>query len=173
MTRREAQHGLGHAMDARAHNLEQTRHLFNPTPETDSLAEELAGLLKLGVPAGIVARLTTSCRQILQSNLAEGDSELQLAGLFEQAIERSLAEPVARRATVKSLARRLAGPLSTMLDPADGVEYFQASCMVRDVLVAVPAEQLLTGSMRHELRGRRYELLEQLVGAHHARGRAA
>lgn len=165
MTRKEATHGLGTAMDARALNLEQTRHLFNPTPEADSLAEEIAGLLGHGVPVGVVARLTTRCRLILESNVAEGDEEMTLAAIFETEIQRALMAPVAERATVKSLARKLRGPLAAMLDPADSVDYFRACCAVRDVLNAIPAEQLLTESLRHELRARRFDLLSSLLAS--------
>lgn len=163
MTRSEASHGLEDAMDCRALNLEQTRHLFNPTPEQDSLAEDIAALLRFGVPVDVVAKLTTRCRQILESNVAEGEGEMSLAAIFEDQIHRTLRAPVAERATVKSLAARLRGPLATMLARSDGVAYFKACCAVRDILAAVPAEHLLTASMRHELRDRRFDLLASLA----------
>lgn len=166
MTRTEATRGLAAAMDSRALNLAQTRLLFNPTPEEDSLAEDIAGLLRHGVPAETVARLTTRCRLVLQSNVVEGDGEMTIAGIFEDQIQRTLLAPVARRATVKSLAARLRDPLGVMASGGcDGVAYFKACCAVRDVIQTVPAGQLLTPSMRHELRGRRYDLLASLVDA--------
>lgn len=166
LTRTEAHQGLDVAMTCRAHNIEQTAAIFNPTPEVDSLVEEIASLLRHGVDPTVVANLTTRCRQILESNVAEGNGEMHLAGVFEAHIHRTLATPVLERATIKSLAARLRDPLGVIASgTTDGIAYFKACCAVRDVITSVPAGQLLTASMRHELRGKRYGVLADLVGA--------
>lgn len=156
---------LRDAMEARARNLAEADLIYNPSPELDSLGELPAELLRAGAPADLVAQMITLCRQILAHNIAEGDCEMRVAGLMETEIARNRALPALERVTAKAIAARLRGPLAVLADPAahDAIEFFRASCAVRDVIRAVPRAQLLTLAVAHHLGGRKHRLLTTLA----------
>ena len=168
ITRSTASKGLAHVMDARGANLEQNALLYNPSPEVDSLAELPAELLRQvragNIDPALFATWAKLSRRLLESNIAEGASEMTAAGLLEDHIARARTAPLAARMTAKSIARRLRDPLRVMLDPAahDAIEFFRAAGAIRDVLAACPREQLLAPAVEHHLGGRKFRLLTQL-----------
>jgi hypothetical protein len=170
LTRTTAQAGLSLAMDARGANLEQTALIFNPSVEIDSLGELPAVLLRHGAPEALVAQMVTLCRRVLESNVAEGNCEMGLAGLLEDHVDRARTLPLELRSTAKQIAARLRGPLAVLLQPGgDGIEWCKASWTVRDELAATPREQLLAPAVRHELRDRKFRKLTELADAYESR----
>ena len=170
MNRQDAKNTLDAALEARALNIEQARLLMAATGDAQSLALHIARLLRSGVDAAEVAEMTTLCRHLAESNHREGAEEMRLAAMAEALIARHLGAPVAERITIQSLARRLRPALATIDrqrcgEELDGIAFFQASCVVRDVIAQTDPERLLSRSMEHELRGRCFQLLEELVQA--------
>lgn len=76
-------HLLNEAMDARAHNMDQARLLWNPTPEADSLLEYLHEI-RDAVPVEVMSKMLTLIRQLVESNQVEGEHERRLAGFADQ-----------------------------------------------------------------------------------------
>lgn len=160
-----ARRALDLALEARACNLLQGRLLFDPSPEADSLLELPAVARGEGASERLVALMASLCRRVIASNGAEGQAELELAGLLDGHAARQRRLPAADRLTVKAIAARVRGPLAVLVDPAahDGVAYYRACCAVRDVVAACPPEQLLSPALAHELRGRKHALLGRLA----------
>lgn len=71
------------AMDARAHNVGQTRAIWNPSTECDSLIEYLAQVRDV-IPADVMGELLRLLREVLESNAAEGEHERQIAAFADQ-----------------------------------------------------------------------------------------
>lgn len=165
--RAEALAQLDLVMDARAFNLTQERLLAGANNHR-SLAAHLAHLVRMGVDPHEVAELTRLCRELLESNLHEGEEERRLAALVEDFIARQLAAPVEQRIRVKSIAAKLRPALRTIRQAAhgpapDGIEFFKAACVVRDVIAATPPEHLMSRSLAHELKDGPFRLLCDLV----------
>lgn len=101
-----ARQALDHVLDANSVNQEQHRMLFNPSVETDSLAEWIIGL---PLPAAKRREGLRFVRQLLDLNVAEGIAEREAAGLLEPvSIGRQLR---AQGMTCKQIAERLRRPL--------------------------------------------------------------
>lgn len=128
--------------------------LYNPSPETDSLAEHLVSLRAYGVPEPVVRRLLDLTRQALRLNAAEGVGERELAGRLE-----ALAATPADVLGVKNFARALRPHLTTLrqgfdLDAADAVHR----------LATAHPDLLARPSLAHELGKGAHEQLMHLTG---------
>lgn len=113
----------------------------------------------------LLAELALLLEQIRRRAVAEGERQRQLARLMETEVQRARMAPLEERLTAKGIARRLRGPLAVLADPSgqDALAFFRAAGVVREVIAACPTEQLLAPAVRHELRGRKFDLLRQLV----------
>jgi hypothetical protein len=103
---RRADNALNALLDARAHNLEQARLLFNPSPEADSLIEQLHGLDAFDVPPREVQTLVDQAVELYRSNQAEGHREQDAAGALDGHI-RDLAAGISNDLTLKGLGRQV------------------------------------------------------------------
>lgn len=159
-----ARDGLHHAMDARAANLEQDRLLHNPDPEINSIAE-----FAPYVRAEARPKFEVLVGRTLRSNIAEGNSEMEMAGLMEDELARKRLAPTSERWTAKRIARELRDPLAVIAAPAkhDGIAFYRACTTVRELVRELPSHQLLSGAVRHELRATKFALLAKLIATHH------
>lgn len=158
---------VDHATDAAAANRQQAALLFNATPEIDSLAERLITLHQHGVPRHHIRQLLADVKKLIALNDDEHHCERTIAGALD-ALAR--AEHAAERGTrgrdqltIRGLVRALRDDLDTIATAAGGTEYALAATRVREVCEHVPAEKLLGGTLRHELGGRRHDLLAEIV----------
>lgn len=157
---------LHRSLEATAHNLFQ----YDPSPEIDSALERvksLAAALPPGVRRGM---LLAELDATIASNLSERRQELAINGFADSLVtdlrrcEHDGAASVNLALTSKSIARRLRGPLSALLEkPAGDVPSEWAT--VNRTIREVPAVQLLGPGVRSQLGPRKYELLVSLVEA--------
>ena len=156
------------AADAIAANRAQHRLLFNPTPEVDSLAERLIALRRHGVPSGLISELIQDVKQLITLNEHEHGDERALAGALD-ALARAehAAEREGSRAhdaiSVRALVRRLRDDLDTIRASGTGTEFALAAARVREICSQTPADKLTSNTLRHELGGRRHDLLVEMV----------
>ena len=156
------------AADAIAVNREQARRLYDPTPEVDSLAERLLELRRThGVPAPVISGLLRDVRDLITLNDDELGHERAITGTLD-ALDR--AEQAARRParlrselSIRALVRRLRADLDTLSAAMGGTEYALAATRVREVCEQADHEKLLGRTLRHELGGRRHDLLIEVV----------
>jgi hypothetical protein len=163
-TDRALRPALRNVLDARGSNLEQSRLLFNATSDVDSLIEELHALR---IDGATKRRLLAYCTQIFTLNQDEGEHERRAAGILDATVSASFAPKTGPRNafTVKTIARKLRPALAVIAakPAADAIAFVRAVRHVDEVLDLVPAEQLLTASVRNQLGPRKYELLCELV----------
>lgn len=170
---------MGTAMDARSLNMWQTQALLNDTPEVDCVIDHLAVLVTSGVKPSAVADLLRLTRRILESNLAEGQHEMDIAGALDDLASRlhdlEMNSGQRRELTVKELGRALRDALPVLADRADHTvaRVVEAGAVVDRILAQVPASQLFTPSVHRELRDTNYRRLVDLWAERHQEERAA
>lgn len=156
------------ALDAIALNRAQHLLLFNPSRETDSLAERLLALRAHGVPGAVISALLRDVKEILTLNEGEHTGERRLAGALdaltraEHAAERGHRE-ISGALTIRSLVRALRDDLDTIGSGIDGTAFALAAMRVRDICEQTPPDKLQSTTLRHELGGRRHDLLVEMV----------
>jgi hypothetical protein len=158
------------AMDARAHNLEQERVLFDPSPECDSLTERLNALHLHGACPAAIAECLHDVNRLLASNQLEGDSERRIAGAADQLasdlrwLELNQTGLVLALGT-KSIAHQLRRPLSVIAARAGckAGEWVAAVRAVDDVVAQVPRLQLFAPEVRHDLGEAAFALLVEIA----------
>lgn len=168
--------GLAPLMDVRALNLAEENELALLDHDCRLLVDDarrLAGRSDDGADAFAslthdIADLYRVDRSVRTINRREGDGEVTVIGWLDRTVvdlrrlERNGRGTGVLRA--KAIARRLRDALGVLAEPpVDGLAVFDACCVVRDVIDAVPLEQLLGSQVRHELRERRFTLLRTLV----------
>lgn len=83
-TARDIVKGLLHpAMEGFAQGQRQTRLIWNPSPEADSLLEYLAEV-QAQIPPEVLGKILALVKELLESNLAEGSQEKAVAGFADQ-----------------------------------------------------------------------------------------
>lgn len=172
MNARQLRGVLDTAADAIAVNREQARRLYDPTPEVDSLAERLLDLRRThGVPAPVISGLLRDVRDLIALNDTELGHERTITGTLDalEAAEREARNPGRLRSelSIRALVRRLRADLDTIAAAAGGTEYALAASRVREVCehatAAGDVEKLRSRTLRHELGGRRHDLLVEIV----------
>lgn len=147
---------LEQVMHARAAGHAQHRVLYNPTPEVDSLVEEI---IALPIDTAVRRRLLDFVRQVAHLNHAEAEHERAAAGTLDEllTIGRRAVTTAPRGTTmsVKTIAGLLRPALRTGGDPAD--------IIVRGLLTRVPRSTLLGKGMRGELGKQPHATLTLLV----------
>lgn len=152
-------------LDARALNTDQALLIANPSEEVDSL-EEYVRALDGAVHPRVVSGLLALCRRLAESNDEEGEIERAIAGTSERLAAqlyrtRGKSQPLG----IRKVANQLRTPLGVLAKPRefDGIAYFKASCVVRDVIEQMPADRLRCDWMRNELGRAKFELLVRLA----------
>ena len=81
------------------------------------------------------------------------------------ALDQAASRPAQVRSelSIRALVRRLRGDLDTLAAAMGGTEYALAATRVREVCEQAPPEKLLSRTLRHELGGRRHDLLVEVV----------
>ena len=155
------------ALDAIAHNLDQHRMLFDPSPEIDSLIE-IGNTLADEQPR-LAATLLGIAARLAASNSAELACAQKVAGNGEQ-IARDLRPVDGRQSLKRSMLRlRIRPILDVIADPdADPMAYVRAGRDLHALQREVPMETLLSKSLAHEL-GQRAELLHRYLRTDGAR----
>jgi hypothetical protein len=173
LTATQARVWMGDAMDARALNMRQHHMLVNQTPETDCLTDHLLALVhREGVKPSRVLELLRTTRDIVELNAEEGGLSMKLAGELDQ-LATSLHDLETsgqrRELTVKDIGRALRGALPVLADPAahSMAQVVQAGAAVHRIVSEVPAAQLLSASVRKELRDTNYQRLLALYAEQH------
>lgn len=156
---------LEHAMDARCENLTQQTYVWDPDPEVNSLAEIPAVLMRLGVDPAVISTLAMLVRKIAESNMREGQHELDIAGTLDSITAGLHYHGMRSTLTVKAAARKLRPALSTLARGGDATRFFAASCDIKDVLACLPPEIVQGRGLRHELGDGRHDLLLSLIPA--------
>ena len=157
------------AADAIAANRQQARRLYDPaTPEVDSLAERILDLRRThGVSAPVISGLLRDVRDLIALNDTELGHERTITGTLDalDRAERAASRPARVRSelSIRALVRRLRGDLDTLAAAMGGTEYALAATRVREVCEQAPPEKLLSRTLRHELGGRRHDLLVEVV----------
>jgi hypothetical protein len=179
-------------LEAVALNRQQQRLLYDPSPAVDSALEHLLALWRLAGPPSspqgspdVAAHVTATLslgRRLASSNAREREHVRAVCGEADR-LTRDLrfAERVAADAglSAKAIARQVRAPLTVLegRDPDDQWAVVDAVFALDLVFAAVPAAQLFSPAVRHELRGRRFALLRELYerrrGAHVKQGAGA
>lgn len=151
-------------IEALALNEQQRRALFDPSPEVDSLAEELVALRAFGVPDHVVRGLVSRVGDVLTLNGLEGACQHDVSGLLDRLcrVQRSGVPAVL---TVKGLARTLRADLAILAQGDVAREFTAAALRVQDVVRQVPADRLRSTSLRNEIGGARHDLLLGFVAS--------
>lgn len=146
-------------MDARALNIEQSRIVFDPSPESDSLVEVLADL-------GAYQQAKPHLIALTRSNHAEGKLECGIT-LWADTLATDLRDLElnggAGALSGKSLARALREPLRAFAGSGGAAERARAAAAIWRVTKGHPRAQLLTPSVRHELGAAKFRLLEEML----------
>jgi hypothetical protein len=153
-------------MDARALNIEQARLLENETPGLDSLAEVLDVARPL-LPPGLGSVLVSVATRLDTSNEVEGRMEQAIAGAADGLTRTLRGLELAGNGSpfvARAIARRLREPLATVADPAaaGARELVEAGRIIGEVLGSVPATQVFTATVAHELGEEKYRALCEL-----------
>src|SRR5258707_653834 len=95
--------------------MRQHRLIYNPSPETDSLVEQIVNLRHHGVPDDVIHQLIDSVQAILRLNAAEREQQRSVAGTLDEL------ETMRRRVVQPGL--NVSGPLGiravkNLLNPA-------------------------------------------------------
>lgn len=169
----DLRHALGVTLDNVAVNRAQRRELFNPDPETNSLAEEIIALRAHGVPNETIRALLAHTRRVLELNELEGSNTRTVAGQLDD-LARALAHAERSQQIVAGEStKHLAGELRTHLrvlrqqDKAtvkDGVAYFTARAAVDDIIRRCPRSRLESATMRRQLGAGPHRQLMELAG---------
>lgn len=171
LTSAHARELMGEAMDARALGYWQSQALINDTPEIDCIQDHLAVLVASGVKPSDVAELWRLTRKLFESNEAESEHEMTLAGALDDVASRLYDAERNHGGTgamgVKEIGERLRWALPIIFEPAGHSPAARAGAgaAVEDVLSRVPAGQLFTESVRKELRNTNYGRLVELHAA--------
>lgn len=146
------------AVEALALNHAQQVAIFDPSPESRSLARRIVALESCGVPHSEIKELLDGLRDLMRLNAMEAREEKRIAGVLELVLKAPNGPH-----TVKQLATVLRPHL---IDFEDGTpeQARKAILRLRRLIDDVPRERLLAPSLRHELRGR-HDVLLRLMGA--------
>lgn len=130
--------------------------IFNPSPEVDSLAEHIARLDRHGVPGEVIRNLLAQLRDVLNLNAVQDRHARGAAGALD-----ALSSLATDALTTKSITRTLREPLDLLgrADTVSAAEWQRASGEVRRVIDACGPERLRAPSLRHEMGGRRHDVL--------------
>lgn len=167
MTAHDLRRAVDVAVETIAANREQHLLLFNPSREIDSLAEHIIALRHHGVPGAVISGLLRDVKRLLALNEDEHGGERTIAGTLddlaraEHAAERGGGR-LAGELSVRALVRALRGDLDTIGYGTGGTEYALAAARVRDICERVPHCKLTSTTLRHELGGRRHDLLVEM-----------
>lgn len=153
MTTLELRDCVTRAVEAIALNDEQARVLFDPSPAIDSLAERIVALRHRGVPEPVIRDLLMDVRRLLHLNQSERGEECTIAGRLDALVAR----PPGENLTFKTIAQRLRGDL------LDLAHCDAARARVTELIARVHADRLLSPTLRHELGGRRHDVLRALL----------
>lgn len=160
---------------AQFENDRQTRLVWNPDPEVNSIGEHLVAALRDGVTlADLVAALLPMHRELLESNQRERDHERAATGQLGL-LHRTLYTDGQRcpsGMSVPKAAGRLRGPLRIVKQARDAKrpeerpgwrEFMHASWQIKDVVSMLPADTLRGGYMRNQLGAGPHDLLLDLL----------
>lgn len=155
-------------MECIALNGFERRLWFNPTPEIDSLAEELVALESYGVPRHKVRHLlSTYVKPALRANKKQHDVLRERMGEIRGETQ---GLPTIQSFTVRGVVDALREPLGVLADarrgkPVTQRDLNQAQAIVADAVRVTPRDVLLARSMPHQLRAQRYAELVAAVEA--------
>jgi hypothetical protein len=158
-------------MDARSLNMWQHHALLNDTPEDDCIVDHLAVLVHNGVRPSQVAELLRLTRQLIESNLAEGQYEMAIAGSLDTVARRLHDIETAGQNqgwTVKDLGRALRDALPVLAEPGaySMRRVIEASVTVDRIVREVSPETLFSDSVRKEIRATNYGRLLEVYAEH-------
>lgn len=130
--------------------------IFNPSPEVDSLAEHIARLDRHGVPGEVIRDLLAQVREVLRLNTTQDSHARGVAGTLD-----ALSSLATDALTTKSITRLLREPLDVLgrSSTVSAAEWQRASGEVRRVIDACGPQRLCATSLRHEMGGRRHDVL--------------
>lgn len=153
------------SMESTCHNLDQ----YDPSPEADSILEHLEVLVAQLPDGPTKSQIEKHLAAAIASNLREGGETRRVSGAADRLVAelRSIETNGVRRAIgAKSLARGLRAPLAILLDPAgrSASELVRARRQVFAVIGEIPAAQLRSRRLRHELAKRKFDLLQTMIG---------
>ena len=153
-------------MDGIACNQAQSRIVFDPSPEVDSLVEALVAM-RDGVDPGELLTAERLLVELLRVNRAEGDIWRAVTGRADalacelHRLEVTGAAPCGL--ATRALANALRAPLGVLCAPiVDPIAAADAVRAVDRVTAVLPRERIVGGSLEHQLGGRRYRRLVEL-----------
>lgn len=146
------------------------------TPALDARAENLAEL-RVAAQLALHIRDEHPARQLLVELVThakrQGELECQVAGAADQLVsdcrnwERFRRTPDGPGWSARKIGRVLRDPLADLCNPAvEGKARQQAQALVFAVLDQAPTAMLLSPAVRHELRDRKFQMLEHLHAEH-------
>ena len=139
-------------------NARQLRGVIDTTADAVAAGHEQDRLLR-----GLALRVIGDVRNLIALNDVQVAKAREIAGTLD-ALDQASHEPLRSELSIRALVRRLRADLDTIAaTDADGTEYALAATRVREVCEQAPSEKLLSRTLRHELGGRRHDLLVEVV----------
>lgn len=111
---------------------------------------------------GLALRFIGDVRNLIALNDTQLAKERAIAGTLD-ALDQAEHEPLRSELSIRALVRRLRGDLDTLAAATGGTEYALAATRVREVCEHTDHDKLLSRTLRHELGGRRHDLLVEIV----------
>lgn len=159
------------AIEGQAMNAAGRLILFNPSPEIDSIAEEIAALERnYGVPRSAVRSMLAKLGRAIDLNGREERCYRDIAGALNRATAVQSTPSLARASTVRGAYALLREPLGVLAanragQKVDGRALVDAAGLVRRVVEVAPRKTLLSPALERQLRRPRMEALHAAIEA--------
>jgi hypothetical protein len=169
-TRRPIEVATELAMEGQSANEAGRLILFNPSPEVDSLAEEVAALERYGVPRTQVRVLLARIGKAIQLNRHEHGTYRGISGALGKLIAVDATPSLSRASTVRGVYALLREPLGLLSRNAkgelvDGQALVDAASLVKRVAALAPREVLESPALPKMLGRRKFAHLWAAVEA--------